>query len=598
MAWGQKKQEAREPVETTQRFLRRYESMLKKEHDGTEPVTGLKKKGRLERKEICEDAKLLSKEKGLFVLADGVSVAPGKTHRGNGWYASREVVMTMNERLGEELDREIENNVRGGRDRAENILHTMTDYIKKQMNAALAEAHQRIEQRSVQPEFAGAATTASVGKLVELPDGKGELVQRFFFANIGDSRIYVKRSDGKLERLTQDDSWVHQKFVKEKGDYTQEEYDLMDQNSDPRKLPPHLMALKSHIYSSRTMNSVGSAFPSQIEVMYIDLDQGDTIMMASDGVSDQLREKEMEAMLTGQDKHDEQVIQQAALDMSMDGTRFRSKADDISLNVFTAEQRGPSREYLDPDVQSERALEEDKARVQDYGRQILEVRARRSQAKRELTQYEQATRMEQLPHLIEIKGLEAKESFLEAHMEQAELDVFAHRMPPRFSEGNYCDMYREDLDPPRVDERSWRVLAYDSSMRQYTIESPGRTQQKISRYELERHQPVVVRVGDVVSLEQKKGFHPDWHVISVGKEEKVIYAQEVSGGLYAYEHLPIAQANKAVVDELYFAERRRHRMEAAVKVYKRSMDEVKTLTKELELHKTLESKQKAEELAK
>ena len=68
-----------------------------------------------------------------------------------------------------------------------------------------------------------AATTVTVAKALERPDGDYDLV----YGHAGDSRLYILRLDGTLEQITKDQSAL-QYFI-EQGDLSEEEADTIDQ---------------------------------------------------------------------------------------------------------------------------------------------------------------------------------------------------------------------------------------------------------------------------------------------------------------------------------------------------------------------------------
>ena len=256
----------REIPQSKEAYLKLFEKEWIPFHEGRAPETGLKEKGRPERKKICEDVKLKNAQKGLFLVTDGVSSSQG-------WYASRATARIMYERLGEELDRGVENNIQEALRHGENPLERITTYVVAQVIAAVEQADSHIRATgAMNREFHGSTTTLSMAKLVELPDTKGGRLQRLFFTNVGDSRIYVQRKGGHLERVTRDDSLLqHHVDLQE---ITPQDADAIDQAPDPKRLDARLSAYARQ----RTIitKSVGSGRPTEnLGVSYIDLQPGD-----------------------------------------------------------------------------------------------------------------------------------------------------------------------------------------------------------------------------------------------------------------------------------------------------------------------------------
>lgn len=117
-----------------------------------------------------EDDLLVSRERGLFVVADGLGGHPA------GDVASRMAVATLDELDGDALANDPATQL-------EDALH--------EAHAAISEAGQR------NPEQQGMGTTA----VAAWTDG-----QRMVLASVGDSRAYRLR-DGALQQVTTDDVW-------------------------------------------------------------------------------------------------------------------------------------------------------------------------------------------------------------------------------------------------------------------------------------------------------------------------------------------------------------------------------------------------------
>jgi len=566
MAKGLAREKAREMPLNKEAYFESYERWSEEVHEGAAPETGLLAKGREQRKEICEDVKLSNREKGLAFVADGISTA-------SGWLASRETARVLWDRLGEELDQEIENVVEAAMRNGGDVEKAVTQYIDGQIKAAITEADQAISAMDSRAGFRGAgATTLSLTKLVEIPNREGGFTQRLFFSNVGDSRIYVQRKNRSLEQITQDDSWL-QSLV-ERGELTQAEVDEIDQAPDPRAIQDaRLRKYATARRRSKVEKQIGLGGATDgLSVSYIDVQEGDRIVLVSDGVSDQLLNKDLERLLNeGEtDAAAEQQIQGAALKMSLEGKDPRSKGDDVSAIVLTIGERGPSREYLKGDAPEGVGLEELKERVQESAKAELAWRQEKIRLQRNIVELGlSSTRDQLLGEMIALEAAKKNETWYEAHKEQQQLSVFEALMPRRFEAGDKVSMWRDDLDPPGFDLRSWDVMGYEPSTRTYTVKSGSGKPLQISRYQLEMKQPVIPRAGDTMAIKNRKGdWEPGWTLLDKGSDGKYVYAKEIAPEIFKYERVSLADANAAAQQELFLAEKGRKRMLAAVDRFK------------------------------
>ncbi len=112
----------------------------------------------------------------------------------------------------------------------------------------------------------GMGTTATVAALL---DG------RLFVAQVGDSRAYVLRGD-KFVQVSRDQSLVNQLI--EAGQLTEEEAETFEHNNI-------------------ILQALGTAETVQVDLTYVDLRQGDTLLVCSDGLSGMVRADEMREVL-------------------------------------------------------------------------------------------------------------------------------------------------------------------------------------------------------------------------------------------------------------------------------------------------------------
>jgi protein phosphatase len=120
----------------------------------------------------------------------------------------------------------------------------------------------------------GMGTTATIAALL---DG------RLFVAQVGDSRAYILRGD-KLVQVSRDQSLVNQLI--EAGQLTEEEAETFEHNNI-------------------ILQALGTAETVQVDLTYVDLRKGDTLLVCSDGLSGMVRADEMrEVLLTCREPFD------------------------------------------------------------------------------------------------------------------------------------------------------------------------------------------------------------------------------------------------------------------------------------------------------
>jgi serine/threonine protein phosphatase PrpC len=112
----------------------------------------------------------------------------------------------------------------------------------------------------------GMGTTATISALL---DG------RLFVAQVGDSRAYVLRGD-KFVQVSRDQSLVNQLI--EAGQLTEEEAETFEHNNI-------------------ILQALGTAETVQVDLTYVDLRKGDTLLVCSDGLSGMVRADEMREVL-------------------------------------------------------------------------------------------------------------------------------------------------------------------------------------------------------------------------------------------------------------------------------------------------------------
>jgi protein phosphatase len=112
----------------------------------------------------------------------------------------------------------------------------------------------------------GMGTTATIAALLD---------DRIFVAQVGDSRAYILRN-GTLVQVTRDQSLVNQLI--EAGQLTEEEAETFEHNNI-------------------ILQALGTADTVQVDLTYVDLRAGDTLLMCSDGLSGMIRSDEIREVL-------------------------------------------------------------------------------------------------------------------------------------------------------------------------------------------------------------------------------------------------------------------------------------------------------------
>ncbi|MCH2110909.1 MAG: protein phosphatase 2C domain-containing protein, partial [Polyangiaceae bacterium] len=112
----------------------------------------------------------------------------------------------------------------------------------------------------------GMGTTATIAALLD---------RRIFLGQVGDSRAYLLRQ-GELRLLTRDQSLVNQLI--EAGQLTEEEAETFEHNNI-------------------ILQALGTSETVQVDLTYADLNQGDLLMLCSDGLSGMIRDADIRSIL-------------------------------------------------------------------------------------------------------------------------------------------------------------------------------------------------------------------------------------------------------------------------------------------------------------
>jgi protein phosphatase len=144
---------------------------------------------------------------------------------------------------------------------------TQRDELARRLVEAVEQAGVRIFHNARSDRARrGMGTTSTMGVLLD---------DRLFLAQVGDSRAYVYRG-GALVQVTRDQSLVNQLI--EAGQLTEQEADSFEHNNI-------------------ILQALGTAETVQVDLTYVDLRRGDTLLMCSDGLSGMVKADEIKSVL-------------------------------------------------------------------------------------------------------------------------------------------------------------------------------------------------------------------------------------------------------------------------------------------------------------
>lgn len=148
----------------------------------------------------------------------------------------------------------------------------LVNALEDELTDAVADANDLISFATFyEPRHTGMATTLTAVAMAN--DG------RYLVANVGDSRTYLFRS-GRLSQLTRDDSLVQELI--DRGDLTE---------SDAR----------DHPHRSVVLRALNGDTQRPLALCAVDAQEGDRLLLCSDGVTDYLTDHQLAALL----RHDD-----------------------------------------------------------------------------------------------------------------------------------------------------------------------------------------------------------------------------------------------------------------------------------------------------
>ena len=176
------------------------------------------------------------------------------------------------------------------------------------LQAAYHESNQAIREKAAEGiETSGMATTATCAWVFE---------DRLYAANIGNSRLYLHRA-GKLRRISIDHSWVEEAI--QHGVITEEQ----GENHPNARIITRALGMKDAEPDVRIQLSRDDDEDQMVANQGMPLEVGDILLICSDGLSDVVRDPEIEAALN-------EVDLQEALSRLTDLANARGGPDNIT----------------------------------------------------------------------------------------------------------------------------------------------------------------------------------------------------------------------------------------------------------------------------
>lgn len=531
---------------------------------GEQPELGLSKAGSRERKARCEDVKVNDPDKGLFLVADGVSSNAG-------WLASRELGISVQEEVGQKLDDQIKAIGNNDRLSPEQKILYIDKLAEAQLKKSLTEADRKIKTSADRLKESGliradSATTASVGKLVELPNG----TQRFYITNVGDSRIYVMRGKEILQ-ITADDSFVTEAL--RKGNISKEDAKLVDQAVGIDEVPDDLRMYYN--YRNIITKSVGAQEgASDANVQKFDVMPGDRLILTSDGIHDQMLEDDIKKIMfqNGSDRTAEKALQEAALNISMGGkdNNKRSKGDDIAAIVYNVKERGPNMMRSHENDNEPETTQYSESDIQQWEKSYKQIESMIIDMK--------LAGAESVEEQIKLNQLEGKLSNHDYWISRATSEIISSELPIRYKEGDSVKVEGSSSD--------WKISHYIPQNESYAVslDVPNDDRslfKQVDRIKLEEMQSdTLVKLDDILPIKTRSGKEMKMTVATIEDGLVTLISWDESVG-YS-ESLPVDVVNKIYKNRIQDKKNAESRQKEALKMFKKTEKKKALLIKKQE----------------
>ncbi|HTK05646.1 MAG TPA: PP2C family serine/threonine-protein phosphatase [Ktedonobacteraceae bacterium] len=280
-----------------------------------------------------EDRLLVDRHRGLAVVCDGV----GGMQAGD---VAAQLAIQSVQQGWRQMMRQHSKKTDFLQHKEDLDLHEILARLIEEAQAEIVAEGERVAElaEQEQQEFSYPGTTLAMIILCKTKSGD----YRMGHAHIGDSRIYLLREGEPLRRLTQDDSYLTIKVADQS--ISEEEAWYIDQATRKEQLSE----LELNYFSKR--NGITQALqhpytlqPEQliIHTGEIVLAVGDRVLICSDGLHDNLTDREIEETLRDAPANlvALRLVEQAGARSREDTNRaLRAKADDISAIVISRQK--------------------------------------------------------------------------------------------------------------------------------------------------------------------------------------------------------------------------------------------------------------------
>lgn len=196
-------------------------------------------------------------------------------------------------------------------------------HLEERLPSLIQQADTAIASLALPPEEKRPGTTAVLGVL-----SWQQTQASLTVAHIGDSRAYLLRAGQPLQRLTEDHGYFS--FAVQHGRLTSEEGTRIEQAERKHDLSSD--ELEHFARRNKITCAVGWSDFSHIPARTIALRPGDCLFFCTDGVHDNLTDREIEAVLGDAGEPSAQRLVNAAYERSHQD-HLRAKPDDISVIV-------------------------------------------------------------------------------------------------------------------------------------------------------------------------------------------------------------------------------------------------------------------------
>ena len=303
---------------------------------------------------------------------------------------------------------------------------TSVEDAKENIRVAFSMAQENILYNARKPELEGMGTTGTIVQIVDNPDG----TQTAVMGNVGDSRAYIFRG-GKLEAITIDDSSFTMGKPYEEAKATQARLSNIVINNSAE-------AAEYFALRNRVGSALGSKDGITPNIYTVNLHAGDKLILTTDGVHDNLTDRDIEAVMrihTDPEAAVKRLTENAKTisEIGKEGYQ-RSKRDDITAVVVeignNATQKlktRPVEPQRRPEAKSSQTQSgEDLERIQDVREEIGDIK----EAKPNLFDDSQSVNevLNTLAGVNEIQG--SRSLFKREELERAFLDVVSGMQPP------------------------------------------------------------------------------------------------------------------------------------------------------------------------